>query len=147
VLLARSSYTMDSPPIPHGESSTSSDAALSYGPVVEMDVFPFTLYDPCALSPAHPTSQSGSLHPRFDPIEPSFAAGGSSSFFSTAHALPPVHFSTWNDLLSDDSGPSTSSLASGPSEPSTYVAQHASGDNVRHAMVSNCLSLTSPLCR
>jgi hypothetical protein len=145
--LLASPTLMDSPPIPHGESSTSSDATLSYGPVVEMDVFPFTPYDPCALPHAHPTSQSGSPHPQFDPTEPSFATGGSSSFFSTAHAPPPVHFSTWNDLLSDYSGPSTSSLISGPSESSMYATQHASGDNVCHAVVSNWFLLTSPLCR
>lgn len=139
---------MDFTQTPHGESSTSSDwATLSYGPVVEMDdgpVFPFTLYDPCALHPAHPTWQSGSLHPRFDAIEPSFATKGSSSFFSTVHALPPVHGSTWNDVLSDDIGPSP---VSGPSVSSMYAAQHVSGDNVCHAVVSNWLLLTSPLCR
>ena len=141
---------MNFPPTSHGEPPTqSSDVTPPYGPVMDDGLaFPFTLYDPCALPPAHHTWQGGFRHPRFDPTEPRFATEGSSSFFATAHAPPPpVHFSTWNNALSGDIGQSMLSAGSSPSEPPIYAAQHPSGDNVCHAVVSSWLLLTSPPCR
>lgn len=133
------------PPVQHSSSISATTLLSGYrtkADAAPAPPFPFMPYDQPASYSAYVTSQNGFPDPQFHLAEPSLAAGGSSSLFSTAQTVtPPVPRSTWDNGPSGNIGPSTSSPIPDPSESFAYGAQQSSEDSVRHAVLC-CLVVT-----